>query len=202
MRWTADQVDAASLQTLLAALGSTPQEQADAYETLRERLRIFFSSRAAVNADRLADEVLSRLAYKLTAGIEVQKSLAALALGMARMVWLENRRQEIRDSRAAKALVPPAAFDYQREIQLEAMESCLDRLPVQDREDVLEYHRHRGRMKTDSRRGMAERIGVTANALRLRMMRLRRQLGSCVEATLATWDGAERHPMQGGGEDS
>ncbi|MEM6732958.1 MAG: hypothetical protein AAF658_15485, partial [Myxococcota bacterium] len=182
--------------------GSTKDEQARAYETLRERLRVFFRSRASASADRLADEVLSRLAQKLAGGAEVQRSVSALALGMARMVWLENRRQDIRETRAAMHAPEPMPVDPQLERRLAAMESCLERLPLRDREDLIEYHRHRGRTKTESRKEIAERDGVTANALRLRMMRLRRRLAECVEATLATWDGADRHPKEGQGESS
>lgn len=198
MRWAIDEVSVESWQALLAALGPSPVEQARAYEALRERLLLFFRSRAAPATDRLADEVLNRLADKLASGIEVHRSVTALALGMARLVWLESRRQEVRDTGAAEQLRDPVAADDEQDAWLAAIEDCLGRLESGDREQLLDYHRLRGRAKIAARKAMAERAGTTVNALRLRMMRLRRRLSECIEQTRATWDGSERHFQRGG----
>lgn len=198
MRWAIDEVSVESWQALLAALGSSPVEQARAYEALRERLLLFFRSRAAPATDRLADEVLNRLADKLASGIEVHRSVTALALGMARLVWLESRRQEVRDTGAAEQLRDPVAADDEQDAWLAAIEDCLGRLESGDREQLLDYHRLRGRAKIAARKAMAERAGTTVNALRLRMMRLRRRLSECIEQTRATWNGFERHFQRGG----
>src|SRR6202021_3190124 len=73
-----------SFASLLAALGDTPPGGAR-YEQLRSKLIFFFSRRLLAFPEDLADEVLDRLAYRLSRHTEIV-SAEAFALGIARHV--------------------------------------------------------------------------------------------------------------------
>ena len=87
------------LERLLQALGRDRDEAARRYERLRERLVFYFARREHVLAEALADEVLDRLACRLTSGepIEVPESYA---YGIARLVVQEEGRRSIREAEA------------------------------------------------------------------------------------------------------
>src|SRR6202789_812285 len=77
-----------SFASLLSALGETPPGGAH-YEQLRAKLIFFFSRRLLAFPEDLADEVLDRLAYRLSQHTEIA-SAEAFALGIARHVAQEQ----------------------------------------------------------------------------------------------------------------
>lgn len=174
------------LDRLLQALGRTQDEAAVRYERLRERLVFFFARRQFILAESLADEVVDRLANRLSNGepIEVPESYA---YGIARLVAQEEARRCIREAEANRhyARNISSVLDTQNEGQIqEAMEACLGRHPEEDRKLLMEYYTSRGRALIDHRRQMAETLGMTPNAFRKRVFRLRRAIESCVRARL------------------
>ena len=87
------------LDGLLRALGPDRDEAAARYQRLRERLLLFFARRQFIMAESLADEVLDRLATRLSTGerIEVPESYA---YGIARLVVQEEARRSMREAEA------------------------------------------------------------------------------------------------------
>jgi hypothetical protein len=53
-------------------------------------------------------------------------------------------------------------------------------LRADQRELVVEYYRDAGRQKIERRREIAERLGITMNALGIRACRIRSTLEACV----------------------
>lgn len=174
------------LDRLLLALGRDRDEAAVRYERLRERLVFFFARRQFILAESLADEVVDRLAGKLGAGerIEVPESYA---YGIARLVAQEETRRCIREAEANRHYTRNIStlFDTQNEREIQtAMEACLGRHSEEDRKLLMEYYISRGRALIDHRRQMAEALGMTPNAFRKRVFRLRRAIETCVRARL------------------
>ena len=110
---------------------------------------------------------------------------------MARFVLLEDVRRQRRELRlhseaavAARAarLVEPDGGLTTREERLEDLERCLEKLPLEQRELVVEYYRDAQRQGIDHRRRMAERLGMTRNALGIRAFRVREALMNCVKS--------------------
>ena len=62
------------------------------------------------------------------------------------------------------------------------LEKCLDELPNDDRELILEYYRSEGREKIERRSELAGRLGLSKNALILRASRIRTRLEGCVRS--------------------
>lgn len=179
------------LERLLLALGQNRDEAAVRYQRLRERLVLFFARRQFVLAESLADEALDRLAIRLSSGepIEVPESYA---YGIARLVAQEEGRRGMRQAEANRHYARNISSipDTQEEGQMqEAMEACLSRHSDADRKLLMEYYISRGRALIDHRRQLAESLGMTPNAFRKRVFRLRRAIEGCVRARLSQKNG-------------
>lgn len=180
------------LEALLRALGPDRDEAAVRYQRLRERLLFFFARRQFIMAESLADEVLDRLAGRLRSGerIDVPESYA---YGIARLVAQEETRRSIREAEANRhyARNVSTVLDTQDEGEMqEAMEACLSRHSDEDRKLLTEYYTSRGRALIDHRRQLAESLGMTPNAFRKRVFRLRRAIEACVRSRLSHKNGA------------
>lgn len=161
-----------SLDALLAALDPNREQAALAYEALRHRLVTFFALRWPVTAEELADEALDRLARKLTEGESVPYILQYL-LGIARMVALEQTRKDrVRSPYLhleAKLGAPDPEFDNFQE----AFHDCFDRLAPEERTLLEQYYAGTGISRINARSALARESGISLNALRNRVLRLR-----------------------------
>src|SRR5262249_16741001 len=66
------------------------------------------------------------------------------------------------------------------EIEYECLERCLEKLPTNKRELVLDYYQREKQAKIDHHKKLAEELGIAVNALRIRAHRIRRTLETCV----------------------
>ena len=86
--------------------------------------------------------------------------------------------------RAALDVNPPAALIADpsgQETLAQHLENCLGQLPVPGRDLVLSYYSvASGRTGIESRRRLAGKLGLSDNALRSRVQRLRDRLEDCV----------------------
>lgn len=182
------ELDAATFERLLEFLApeaTTASARADAYEVHREKLVAFFRWRHLADPASLADETLDRVARKVAAGEVRPGSPGAFVLGVARLLALEAGRRDRKETHLDVAAQPAAVDDTKvREAHLRALEVCLERLREGEREVLLAYHRHGGRSRIDGRREMAEELGVSMTALRLRVFRVRERVERCVRRRL------------------
>jgi DNA-directed RNA polymerase specialized sigma24 family protein len=161
----------------------------ETYLEIRRRLIVYFNRRNRPLADDLADETLNRVGRTL----ELQGAIAVTPPArycyvVARFVLLEDIRRQRRqvpvdDARMAASPVEglnldgPAAIYEQR---LQCLDVCLDKLKPEQREIVVEYYRDARRGRIERRRRMADRLGITMNALSIRAWRIRATLESCL----------------------
>lgn len=160
----------------------------------------FFDWRGSSCPEDGADEVLMRLAAKLEEGVAVV-DVAAFAHGIARIVLLEQTREASRltglgdaEPRAPRSADVAAAEDLAA-----ALDECLDRLPADERRLVLAYYAGgEGLAKIQHRRRLAREVGLSPNALRIRLRRSRERLEAClgsrVERKAATRIAGSTHP--------
>ncbi|HZT35185.1 MAG TPA: hypothetical protein VFA15_04640, partial [Nitrososphaera sp.] len=64
------------------------------------------------------------------------------------------------------------------------LDRCLKELSSKDRRLLLDYYSKDGREKIELRRRLAAELGISENALRIRLSRLRATLKGCIEACL------------------
>jgi DNA-directed RNA polymerase specialized sigma24 family protein len=165
-----------SFDCLLLALDPDRDSASEEYERLRERLSRFFDWQGAPEPERLADISLDRLAMKLYRGEQIL-DLRNYLHGIGRMVLREFRNQRAREEmlldRAAHAFTEAAPEPDSEELY-EALEQTLRELPESQRSLMLRYYSAANHSEQVALRLlMAEEIGISANALRNRMLRLR-----------------------------
>jgi DNA-directed RNA polymerase specialized sigma24 family protein len=175
---------------LLSWLDERGDSEGRQYLEMRHRLVRYFERKNCVAADDLADETLSRVARRLEeSGTITDATPAQYCYITAKFVFYEYLRR--REAEAAfqhnlsspKILVTASqpANDLQEKM-LVHLENCLERLAPDDRELMLEYYRGTQREKIERRHALAERLGVSPNALTIRACRLRAKLEACVRA--------------------
>ncbi|MEW6130417.1 MAG: sigma-70 family RNA polymerase sigma factor [Acidobacteriota bacterium] len=167
----------------LAYLDANQDRAGEKYETLRLMLVKFFDWRGAHFPEECADETFNRVIKKIEAGEEI-RDIATYCRGVARLLFLETLKHPDQRSvsldelqHAAENLTENADADRQRE----CFEHCLNQLPVESRQLILEYYRDEKRDKIDNRLALAERLGIPLNALRSRAQRVRNKLENCVK---------------------
>src|SRR5262245_22224061 len=197
---------------LLAKLSADPEVAGGEYEELRRRLIKFFEWRGAFFPEDLADETLNRTARKIDEGEEIEKNVIALALGVAHFVFLETSRRADKRRAEEEELIPVAAPEGHRveddELRVVYLRECLRGLSKENRELIIEYYREEGRAKIEDRKALAERLGISLNALFSRAKRIRDRLEQCVTRRLKRKFGggsvqrpsARKAPSPGGGQ--
>jgi DNA-directed RNA polymerase specialized sigma24 family protein len=171
----------APLTRLLQRLGETPDAAGEAYESLRRLLYRYFEVRGCRDASVLSDEVFDRMSRRLADGVEIA-DIGAYAHGIARLVLLEARRRPVDGTLDAEPAAEVDDDQQAREATAACLDRCLARLGATTRAEVLAYYAAEGRQRIDGRRQLAVRLGVSATALRLRMLRVRLTLERCVDA--------------------
>jgi DNA-directed RNA polymerase specialized sigma24 family protein len=186
-RREADGLSPTAFARLLGRLGPDAESAGLAYESLRRALVGFFTWRGAATPEECADETLDRLALRLGEGTEVQ-DVPRFARGIARLVLLEHwrrpdaQRVPIEEGAPAPPSSPPAPSD---DVMHACLDRCLGALPAEARDLILGYYVAEGRGRIDSRKRMAQTMGLSETALRNRAQRLRDRLERCIGGCVA-----------------
>lgn len=171
----------------LAFGGGNPET---AYESARRRLIIFFAGRKCPEPETLADRTLDCAMRKL-AEIPAEASPMAYLIGIAKNIHRDELRaaQKLEAFHSAQAIQnTPTATPLPAPAELESrhscLEKCLDKLPAEERALVLGYYSESKQAKIDKRKELADRCGLSLNALRNRVFRLNQRLALCVNSCL------------------
>jgi DNA-directed RNA polymerase specialized sigma24 family protein len=175
---------------LLRWLDDGIDSHGERYLDIRRRLVTYFDRRNRPAPDLLADEVFDRISRTIeeTGRIRVTPP-ARYCYVVARFVLFEDIRRTERtipfdDTRpfVRRGDASPTSDDEYRERGLDCLSRCLDHLKPDDRALILEYYRDAKRTRIERRRALAAQLGITMNALSIRMWRLRASLEACVGA--------------------
>lgn len=180
--WTLTQE---TLDGLLVWLDPDRDKAGAKYEQIRSRLIKLFTCRGCTEAEDLADETINRVTSKLREVADgYQGDPALFFYGVAKKIYQEYaRRKTAQPLGQLPAAEPDGAGESEREYA--CLEECMQALPPDQRDLVLEYYRDDKRAKIDNRKHLAQRLGIALNALRIRAHRIRFALQQCAEACLA-----------------
>lgn len=182
-QWTLSQ---SSFNNFLAILDTNRERAGRKYEELRTRLVKFFEWRACRFPDDLADETLDRVARKIDAGEHIRDHVNFI-YGVARLLYLETVKEQAKKDSAIKNIPVVSELPEENE-QLDCLEACLETLSENSRTLILQYYRDDKQAKIDFRKKLAETLGISLNALRIKSLRVRAKLEECVFKCLT--DGA------------
>jgi hypothetical protein len=149
------------------------------YRRLHGRLVLFFMRHRSYHPEDLADQVVNRLARKLSDGLSIG-NIEAFALGMARLVVREEQAQSLRERNCHLELcrnesVVQRTFN-ERENSYQWMENQLATLPVSQRSMLERYHEGEGIRRIRERQKLAEEMGLSIGTLRKRIFDLQAML--------------------------
>ncbi len=171
-----------SFDALLAWLDSDREVAGQQYEAIRRRLIKLFTCRGCYEPEDLADETINRVIKKLP---EIEKEFAGDKIryfyGVANKVHLEYiRRKPVPDLPIDLAIDDEAPPN----LELECLDKCIAELTTNNQSLLIEYYQEDKRAKINHRKDLAERLGIAANALRIRAYRLRAGVEVCVRDCL------------------
>jgi DNA-directed RNA polymerase specialized sigma24 family protein len=177
---------------LLEWLDDGVESNGERYLEIRRRLVSYFDRRNCAAADELADKTFNRIAKTLETSVIATRPPARYCYVVARFVLLESfrvdrrhvsldepRRLDVLCARNFRFSTDEAVVTRQQ--RLDCLDHCLQELRSDQRELAIEYYRDARRQRIDRRRNLAERLGISINALGIRACRIRDALRECVE---------------------
>jgi DNA-directed RNA polymerase specialized sigma24 family protein len=160
---------------LLASLAPRRDLAGEKYEAVRRMLTRYFEWRHCVLPEDCADETIDRVARRLAGGERIRTAdPISYFRGVARNVWLEWRKQDARK----QPMIIPSAAEHPPHIEA-CLERCLNTLPAEGRQ-LLEGYYLSGRSE------LIARLGITPNAVRLRVFKEKQRLRICMARCLAS----------------
>jgi RNA polymerase sigma factor (sigma-70 family) len=177
------------LDELLDWLDPDRQVAGQRYEEIRRSLVKVFAWRRCADAEGMADDTIDRVAAKVrTLREKYDGNPYRYFFGVARNLIREYQKTldlhvSLTDLDLSLDLV--SAGD-RRDLEREdtCLRQCLERLPVEQRQQIVKYYGGQKQEKIRLRREMAEELGIGQNTLRVRMHRLRATLETCIETCL------------------
>jgi hypothetical protein len=171
---------------LLARLDDERDRAGEKYQELRGNLIRFFEWHGSAFPEDNADTSINRVARKIDEGEEI-RDLLSYSLAVSRMVLREILRSRAREEQALNEFAQlKTVWDETADSgrHFECLQRCLQGLSAADRELIVEYYRGEKRVKIENRKALAARLGTSIYNLRMRAVRLRDNLETCVEECL------------------
>ena len=181
-----------SFQRFLAFLDNGIESNGGSYIEMQRRLAGYFARKGCATPEELADETLNRVSRRLDEEGSIDVDIPAhYCYITARFVFLEQTRTARMNDVAvdeAKLTIDRRAHLNtsdndeleKKEKMLECLDECTSKLDERNRDLILGYYFGNERVKIRNRASMAERLGISLNALAIRACRIRRTLESCV----------------------
>ena len=182
-RWTLNQE---AFDKLLVAFDVDRETAGQKYLEIRNNLTRFFEWRGCSFPEDHADETINRMAKRVAEG-EAILNHSGYAMGVARLLLLEiNKVRQREQSALAEIGAAPEVYvpEDDGESRLICLRSCLQTLSPDNRELILQYYQGEKGEKIQNRKKLLDRLGIPVNTLRMRALRLRERLQSCVEECL------------------
>ena len=176
-----------ALDKLLAAFSRDTDEAAKQYEALRSKLIRYFEWREVPLADDKTDETFNRVARRIDEGKQID-NVVGYAYRVAYFVFLESLNEpeliDIDQEGVPPPTVEPQFEDTEQEPRQRCFDSCLEELPVKNRNIILVYYEGERRTKIERRKKLAEQLKISLDALRIRAHRIRKGLEECITSCL------------------
>lgn len=172
-----------AFDALLCLLSENRDQAAEKYLEIRRNLVRFFEWRGCQFPEDHADETVNRVAKKVWEGEEIQNPKAYF-IGVARLLLLEIHKSRAKESHSLNELaLVKVETEPSSDVEgrADCLQKCLQGLSADDRELILQYYQGEKSDKIANRRKIAERLNLPINSVRMRALRLREKLQTCME---------------------
>jgi DNA-directed RNA polymerase specialized sigma24 family protein len=178
---------------LLACLDGDRPSAARKYEIIRKGLITFFECRGCALPADYADQTFDRVARRLTEGVDIHTTNPSnFFFGVAKRVLREYWDKAPKDPVSLDALSisegpltsqSTTALNFYwltTEPEVECQDQCMAELSAESQALILGYYDGDGHEKCQNRKIIAQELGISPNSLRIRALRIRERLESCV----------------------
>ncbi len=182
------QILSEDFESLLKWFSHDAEEAGIEYEKIRGGLVRFFRFRGCSDPDILTDETINRVTAKVM-GLDFSENNKKITIfyGFAKNVYREYIRSKSSNEVQLLPELPFAAVKLEigtvdKDASFECLENCLKKLKRQERVLILHYFSKEKAEKILLRRKIAEELGITSNALHVRVYRLKEGLKTCIKS--------------------
>ncbi|HZS45487.1 MAG TPA: hypothetical protein VFC63_10325 [Blastocatellia bacterium] len=192
-------LDQNAFTALLLLLDEDLSRAAEKYAAIRAKLETFFDGRGCMSSADMADETINRVARRVRDGATIFTGdpltyFYGVAKNLLREYWSSRERQFLSIENLAPSEHPRVEIDgatgteeRQRvERMLQSLETSLSEMSDEHRKLLMRYYAGEKRRMIDNRKALAEEFGLSDNALRIRVHRLRLALEHQVSRRLAS----------------
>jgi DNA-directed RNA polymerase specialized sigma24 family protein len=168
---------------LLAWLDPDRERAGDKYQNIHTRLIGIFSCHGCAEPEKLADETIDRVMVKIDSLLENYEGEPTRFFGgVARNILKEDFKRRTTQEPLAEQQQFIERNDSQT--KYDCLDRCMAELPQQSQSVILAYYEGEGQAKIARRKKIAEELGISLTALRLRVFHMRLQLSRCLEDCL------------------
>lgn len=170
---------------LLDWLDEDRDRAAARYTLIQLRLVRFFASRGRADAEDLADKTINIVACKKVAELaDYVGDKSPYFHGVAKNVIRQHLRQLPDESLTDSTIQPIAPPEPEPELIETFLEECMENLDPDEKSLALRYQEGDKQEKIRLRKVLARDIGITLNALRIKMYRLHARIEKCIQRRL------------------
>ena len=179
-----------SFDEILAWLHPDRECAGESYVQLRHDLTKLFVYRGCADPEGMTDEVFDRVARKVgTVRPTYEGDPRLYFYAVAKILIKENLKKvktQVSLDDVSRWLQQTTEPENQEEntAKEECLESCLQKLDSEKRELVRNYYSKQKQAKIDHRSKLAEDLGISLSALRVRVFRIRESLEKCIDRCL------------------
>ncbi len=169
-------LEQADFDRLLAWLDPNPERAGELYESIRWRLVAVLAARGCRIPEELADEAIDRVARRVA-------DIRATYVGDPAIYFLavmNNVHHEYLRRPPLPHLVQANEDTEVKEQTFLCLDKCLAKLSPHAREIIEQYYAENKQAKINLRKRIAARFGMKQSNLRLRALRIRAKLQTCI----------------------
>lgn len=188
-----------SLNLLLSWLHPVPDEAGKMYVKIRAGLMRYFASHGCLIPDKLSDNTIDRVAQKVPQIIDNYVGEREPYFHRVGYYVLKEYFAKLVEEVELTSDLP--ILEPERDEELEPSFNCLDKCMAQlpaDKQDLIrKYYRGDKATKIRLRKELAASLNLDLSTLRVKALRIRRELGKCTHGCLqqtaqTTWQPGEK----------
>jgi len=179
---TRQKLNQEDLALFLKLLSPDPEASGRRYTSLHQKLTAFFTMKGVSDPISAADETIDRAVSKIGGGAVVP-DVDKYCLGIARNLAKERYRASGRENSAFREFIQDLSHSCAEQVEriYKILKPCFEQLAIEEQQLLLAYcQKAMDRARSEQRRELAETMNITAQALRVRVTRLRARLTDCV----------------------
>jgi RNA polymerase sigma factor (sigma-70 family) len=174
-----------NLVMLLSWLDPLEEIAAEKHEKIRRRLIRVFAGRGCHEPEELADQTINRVMLKVSLIKDTYIGEPALYFyGVADKIYLEWLRKQKKGG-FVELKETGSKDEPESDEEYDCLENCLDKLPADQRKLIVEYYSFEKKTKIEHHKKLAEKLGISVNALQTKTCRIRAVLRKCIFKALS-----------------